>query len=198
MANRDGRIDDYIDEAQEFARPILLHLRALVHQARPDIEEAMKWSMPFFTLGGKNLCNMAAFKEHTAFGFWESLGVETPKSGEAMGHFGRIESLEDLPADQELIEMIISVAKRLEAAGVPKAKVARSKSVKVPTVPDDLADAMTSNLAAQKCYDDFAPGQKRDYIEWITEAKREDTRQRRIAQAVEWMAEGKDRHWKYR
>ncbi|MEP2101021.1 MAG: YdeI/OmpD-associated family protein [Parasphingorhabdus sp.] len=198
MTKRDPRIDDYIDKVQDFAKPILLHLRALVHQACPDIEEAMKWSMPFFTLGGKNLCNMAAFKEHAAFGFWEGLNVETPKAGEAMGHFGRIESLDDLPPDSELIEMIISVAKRLEQGSSPKVRPARSKPVKVPPLPDDLAEAITANATAQRCYDGFAPGQKRDYIEWVIEAKRKETRQRRIAQAVIWMSEGKDRNWKYR
>lgn len=150
MARTDARIDAYIDETEDFARPILNHLRALVHQACPDVEEAVKWSMPFFTLGGKNLANMAAFKEHAAFGFWEGLGVDTPKP------------------------------------------------VKVPALPADFAKAIAANSDAQKTYDGFPPGYRRDYILWVTEAKREQTRNKRIATAIEWMAEGKDLNWKYR
>ena len=195
MAKTDPRIDAYIDEAEDFAKPVLNYLRLLVHQACPDVEEAVKWSMPFFTLGGKNLANMAAFKEHVAFGFWEALGVETPKSGEAMGHFGRIRSVDDLPDDAELAALIRSVAEQLQTHKTEKKK---PKPVNVPAMPEDFAAAIAGNFDAQKTYDGFSPGYRRDYIIWVTEAKRSETRSNRIATAVEWMAEGKDRNWKYR
>ncbi len=197
MAKTNARIDAYIDKAEVFAKPILTHLRALVHQACPDVEEAIKWSMPFFTLGGKNLANMAAFKEHAAFGFWEGLGVKTPKADEAMGHFGRIRSLDDLPDEDELVALIRSVAERLRTQSVTPKK-AKPKPVKVPVKPQDFAKAIAANPDAQQTYDGFPPGHRRDYIEWVTEAKRAETRNKRIATAVEWMAEGKDRNWKYR
>ena len=197
MAKTDARIDAYIDNAEEFAKPILKHLRGLVHQACPDVQEAVKWSMPFFTLGGKNLANMEAFKEHAAFGFWEGLGVQTPKADEAMGHFGRIRSLDDLPDQKELVAMIRSVAERLRA-NTSTSKKTKPKPVKVPPLPADFAKAIAANTDAQKTYDGFSPGYRRDYIIWVTEAKRAETRLKRMATAVEWMAEGKDLNWKYR
>jgi len=192
----DPRVDAYIEKSESFAQPILKHVRKMVQQACPDVEEDMKWSMPFFTLVGKNLANMAAFKQHVAFGFWEGLGIETPKSGEAMGHYGKIGSIGDLPNETDLIAAIQSAAKKL-AEGQKKPR-AKPKPVEVPPLPDDFAAAIAINAEAQNIYDNFPPGAKRDYIEWITEAKREATRQKRMALAVEWMAEGKDRNWKYR
>ena len=197
MPKTDARIDAYIDEAEDFAKPILNQLRALVLQACPDVAEAIKWNMPFFTLGGKNLANMAAFKQHAAFGFWEGLGVETPKSGEAMGHFGKIRSLDDLPGESELVAMIRSVAERLRTEPITVKKT-KPMPAKVPPMPAHFGTALAANSAAQKTFDQFPPGHQRDYIQWVTEAKRPETRVKRIATAVEWMAEGKERNWKYR
>lgn len=194
MAETDPRVDAYIAKSADFAEPVLTHLRALVHETVPDCAEALKWGMPFFTVNGKNLANMAAFKEHCAFGFWEGLGVETTKDREGMGHFGKITSLADLPPDAELKAMIAEAASLI---GTAKAKKP-PKPVDVPPLPRDFAAAIAAEPAAQAVWDDFAPGYQRDYIEWITEAKREATREKRMAQAVEWIAEGKDRNWKYR
>lgn len=194
MPGTDPRIDAYIGKAADFAQPILTHLRSVVHKACPDIEEGIKWGAPFFMIGGKNLANMAAFKQHAAFGFWKD--VDSPKAGEAMGHFGRLESLDDLPDDAQLIAMIRSAAEQMQtrSGGGGKAR----QPVKVPPLPQDLADAIAASPAARKTYDGFSPGNQRDYIEWVTEARRQATREKRIATAVAWMAEGKDRNWKYR
>ncbi|QJB69842.1 YdeI/OmpD-associated family protein [Parasphingorhabdus halotolerans] len=197
MGSANPLIDAYVEKAQDFAKPILIHLRALIHEARPDIEEAVKWGMPFFTLNGKNLCNIAAFKGHAVFGFWEGLNVEIPKSKDAMGHLGRIRSLDDLPSDKEMLAMIRSVIKQMEHPEKAKAKPIK-RPVKVPPMPDDFAAAIAAKSKAQETYDGFAPSHKRDYLEWVIDAKRDETRQKRIKQAVEWMAEGKDRNWKYR
>lgn len=194
----DGKVDRYIEQAEEFAQPILVHLRALVHKACPTAGEAMKWSMPFFTVGGKNLCNMAAFQKHAAFGFWEGLDIDIPKAGDAMGHFGRITTLADLPEDQAMLDMIKSAASQLKKSRSTKPEPVRKKPVKVPPLPDDLDAAIASDATAQKAWDDFAPSHRKEYIEWITQAKREATRRKRISQAIEWIAEGKDRNWKYR
>ena len=192
----DPRIDAYIEKSEDFAQPILIHLREVMHKVCPEVEEAVKWGMPFYTLGGKNLANMAAFKEHVAFGYWEALAIETPKASEAMGHYGKITSLSDLPSDKELVAAIQSAAAKLKA-GTKKTKP-KAKPVKVPPLPDDFAVAIADNADAQKHFYAFPPSYQRDYIEWIVDAKREATRSKRIAQAVEWMAEGKDRNWKYR
>ena len=196
MARRDRRIDAYIAKAEKFAQPILQHLRDVVHEACPDVEEAMKWSSPHFLHKGM-LCGMASFKAHVAFGFWKGALVlgNDGKEKAAMGQFGRITKLDDLPADRTL-KSLVKKAMKLNEAG---AKVPRPlKHPKPPVVaPDDLAAALKRNKKAQATYDAFPPGHKRDYVEWITEAKRPETRRRRLASTIEWLAQGKSRNWKY-
>lgn len=192
----DPRIDAYIANAADFAQPILQHLRATVHAACPDVEETIKWRMPFFLYHGM-LCNMAAFKAHCAFGFWkgELLLAQADHQGrEAMGQFGRITAVADLPPAATLTRYL-SEAMALNADGVkaqPKPKVAREL-----TVPDDLAAALADNREAGARFSAFTPGARREYIAWLEDAKTAATRLRRLAQAIEWIAEGKTRNWKY-
>ncbi len=200
MAQRDDRIDAYIARSAEFAQPILTHLRAIVHEACPDVEETMKWSFPHFQYQGM-MCSMAAFKEHCAFNFWKSsLIVEW--GGEpvekAMGQFGRVTRVADLPSRKVLISYV-KQAMKLNEEGVksPTRTKPRDKAPREVMVPEDLAAALAASSAAQASFEKFSPSHRREYIEWITEAKTEATRTRRIAQAVEWMAEGKPRNWKY-
>lgn len=192
----DPRIDAYIARKADFARPILDHLRAAVHAACPDCEETLKWSSPTFMYRGQMLASMAAFKAHATFGFWKgSLVVgegEAQMSG--MGQFGRLASIGDLPAPKDL-EALIRKAMALTDAGV---KAPRNKHPKEPfAVPKDLRAAIDSRPAAAAAFDGFPPSAQRDYVEWITEAKRDETRAKRVAQAAEWLAEGKRRNWKY-
>ena len=194
MPRPDPRIDAYIAKAADFAKPILMHIRKTVHNACPGVEEDIKWGAPFFLIDGKNFANMAAFKQHAAFGFWKD--VDLPKADEAMGHFGRLTSVEDLPDDEQLMALIRSAADQVRAGSGGAGKV--KKPVKLPPLPKDFAEAIAANPVAQDHYDGFSPGNQRDYIEWIIDAKREATRAKRIATAVEWIAEGKTRHWKYR
>jgi uncharacterized protein YdeI (YjbR/CyaY-like superfamily) len=194
--SRDPRIDTYIERQADFARPILTHLREAVHAACPETEETLKWSMPTFMYKGQMLAGMAAFKAHATFGFWRGGLVvgEDREQMSAMGQFGRIASLDDLPRPAKLAEMV-KKAMALTDAGV---KAPRNKTVKEPfTVPDDLKGALAGNSAAAAAFEGFSPSAQRDYVEWITGAKREETRTKRLAQAVEWMAEGKRRNWKY-
>lgn len=195
MGERDPRIDDYIANAEPFARPILARLRALVYEACPQADETIKWGMPFFVSDGASLCHMAAFKRHAAFGFWrhaEVMGGERPAEG--MGSFGKLASLDDLPPKRELVALLKQAAKLNASGGKPVKPVAK----KIPRpLPDDFAAALTSAPAAKRVFDAFAPSHRREYLEWILEAKRADTRAKRIAQAVEWLAEGKSRNWKY-
>lgn len=190
----DPRIDAKIAEAAPFAQPILSHLRALVHATFPDVEETIKWGMPHFMVAGKNLAGMAAFKAHCAFVIHGD-----GRQGDAMGQFGKIAALSDLPSDDVLAEKLLEARGRIENEGTAlkkKAGSARQAKPELP-VPPEFAAALAANPAAKSAFDSFAPSHRREYIEWINEAKREETRDKRIAQAIEWLAEGKKRNWKY-
>ena len=204
--SRDPRIDAYIEGAAPFAQPILSHVRELVHEACPQVEETVKWGMPTFVHAGGILCGMAAFKQHASFGYWKHAlvvgeggqadtapGDDRPRDG--MGSYGKLASLKDLPPKKTLLAHIRK-AMQLNEDGV-KAPARKSAPKPPPEAPADLVTAWKKNKAAQAAYDAFPPGCKREYVEWIVEAKREETRAKRLAQAVEWMAEGKRRNWKY-
>ncbi len=199
MPTRDPRIDAFIVKAQPFAKPILRHLRSLVHAACPDVEETMKWGMPHFDYRGAMMCSMAAFKAHAVFGFWhgaELLGKDT-RNAEAMGDFGRITSVGDLPSDAT-IKRLIRSAMRLNEAGVKRRVAYRKPAPKAPPrTPPALAKALAKVPAAKAQWSAFAPSHKREYAEWITEARTDATRDRRVAQAVAWIGAGKQRNWKY-
>jgi uncharacterized protein YdeI (YjbR/CyaY-like superfamily) len=196
MGRRDARVDAYIAKAADFAKPILTHVREVVHASCPDVEEAMKWSFPHFMYKGM-LCSMAAFKEHAAFGLWKgSLVLGRGKEADAMGQFGRITTLADLPSKSVLAGYIRKAA-ALNDAGVKVERKPRRAAPKVLRVPPELAAALKRNKKAQATFDGFSPSQKREYVEWIAEAKSDDTRARRLQTAIECMAEGKSRNWKY-
>ena len=194
--NRDPRIDAYIAKAAPFARPILEKVRERVHAAAPEAEETMKWSAPGFTVDGKILLMMAAFKAHAALNFWrgQEIGDGTPKAG-AMGQFGRLASVDDLPPDAELDVLI------REGAALAKTAPAPRKVKHEPKPPAELhpefAAALKANPKAQATLDGFPPSARRDYLDWIAEAKQDATRTKRIGDAVKWLSEGKKRHWKY-
>ena len=194
----DPRIDAYIAKAAPFARPILQHLRKLVRQACPQAEEAMKWGSPFFMYRGKILCFAAAFKAHLAFGFW---GPAMKKIIAADGHakdgrglLGKITRRDDLPSDQVLAGYIRKARELHDAGAIGTMK--RQPKPALP-VPADLAAALKKSKRAAAVWAEFSPSCRREYIEWITEAKREETRAKRLATTVEWVAEGKSINWKY-
>lgn len=195
---KDPRIDAYIAEAAPFARPILQHLRKLVHQACPEAEEAMKWSNPFFMYHGKILCFTAAFKAHLAFGFWgpamKKVLAADDRVKEGRGLLGKITSLQDLPSDKVLIGYI-QTARKFHDAGLSVQP--KSKPKPALPVPADLAAALKRSSKAAAAWADFSPSCRREYIEWITEAKRPETRETRLLTTMEWVAEGKKRNWKY-
>jgi uncharacterized protein YdeI (YjbR/CyaY-like superfamily) len=197
MGTRDPRVDAYIARSAEFARPVLTHLREVVHAACPAVEETLKWSMPSFTYKGL-LCGMAAFKAHCTFGFWKGALIvdrDGRRVDDAMGQFGRIAAVSDLPPTRVLARYV-KKAMRLNDEGVQPAR-ARPGSRKPLPVPGDLKAALARHRKARAAFLGFSPSQRREYIEWITEAKGEDTRRRRLGTAIEWMAEGKPRNWKY-
>ena len=201
MAKKEKAIDSYIAKSADFAKPILTHIRELVHKACVDVEEKMKWSFPHFDYKGEMMCSMAAFKQHAAFGFWKAslmkdpVLVENAKSESAMGHLGRLCSLKDLPSDKKITAWI-KEAMALTDKGI---KIVKPKPVekKELVVPDYFTAALKKNKKASAVFDAFAYSHKKEYLQWITEAKTEETRNSRMATAMEWMAEGKPRAWKY-
>jgi uncharacterized protein YdeI (YjbR/CyaY-like superfamily) len=194
--SREPRIDAYIAKAAPFAQPILAHVRERVHAVVPGVEEAMKWSAPGFTLDGKILLIMAAFKAHAALNFWrgQEIGGGSAKAG-AMGQFGRLSSIDDLPPDAELDALIREAAKLARSAPAPRKTKHEPKPA--PELHPDFAAALAKAPAAKAVLDGFPPSAQRDYLEWISEAKQDATRRKRIADAIQWLGEGKRRHWKY-
>ena len=196
MGSKDPRIDAYIAKSADFAKPILVHIRKLVHANCPDVSETMKWSMPFFEYKSGIFCNVAAFKQHCAFGFWlgDLLKIDA-KADKAMGQFGRIASLADLPGDKEFAS-ILKAAMKLHDAGAKAPSRSKPAEKKELVVPDYFLAALKKNKKALATFEGFGYSNKKEYVEWITEAKTDATRDKRLAQAVEWMAEGKVKNWK--
>ncbi len=196
MPSVDPRIDAYIEKSADFAKPILTHIRKLVHKACPDIQETMKWSFPHFDHKG-TVCSMASFKQHCALGFWKQSLLEQdafPAEKTAMGSFGRITSVKDLPSDKVMIGLI-QQAVELNEKGV---KVARKPTEKKELiVPKDLASALSKNKPAKAAFEKFPYSHKKEYVQWIEEAKTEPTRDKRLATTIEWLTEGKSKNWKY-
>lgn len=196
MGTRDPKVDAYINQAAPFAQPILTTIRETVHASCPGVEEAIKWGFPHFLYKGM-LCSMASFTRHAAFGFWKgSLVTGSGKGAAAMGQFGRITKLSDLPSLKTLAEYVKQAA-ALNDRGVKAARVSKKAPPKPIAVPADLTAAFRTNAKAKAGFAALSPSHRREYLEWITEAKGAETRARRLAQAVEWMAQGKSRNWKY-
>jgi uncharacterized protein YdeI (YjbR/CyaY-like superfamily) len=193
MSGRDPRIDAFIANAQPFAQPILSHLREVIHRACPSVVEAIKWGRPAFENDGRILAVFGAFKAHASLTLWK-MGEATGREEEGMGQFGRLTSLDDLPGDAELIRIIRATASARAEPAAPKPRKAPRSEL---PVPDELAAALAGAPAAKAVFEGFSPSNRRDYCEWIGEAKRPETRASRVAQAVEWLAEGKTRNWKY-
>ncbi len=189
----DPRIDVYIAKAAPFAQPILTHLRTLVRKALPDAEETIKWGMPHFTYKGKNLTGMAAFKAHATFVIHGD-----GRQGDAMGQYGKIAKVTDLPSEAELTAKLLNAKARVDTAGTALKPKSNPKTPKAEIpMPDDFAAELAKAQGARERFDSWAPSHRREYLEWITEAKRSETRAKRIAQACAWIAEGKKRNWKY-
>ena len=197
MPTIDPRIDAYIERSADFAQPLLKHIRKLVHKAAPEIVETMKWSFPHFDYKG-TVCSMAAFKEHCAFGFWKQSLLEDgafPAEKTAMGSFGRITSRKDLPDDKTMVKLIRD-AVSLNEKGI-KVKRQTTPGKKDLVIPPYLLEALAKNDTAAATFESFPYSCKKEYVEWITEAKTDATRDKRLATTIEWLAEGKRRNWKY-
>jgi uncharacterized protein YdeI (YjbR/CyaY-like superfamily) len=200
----DPRIDAYIAKSKPFAQPILNHIRELVHKACPGVVETIKWSRPFFEYKGAILANMSAFKEHCSFGFW---GVEISAvlrdakilKPDAMGSLGRLTRIEDLPANKQMLDLLRKAVAFIESGQYTSPIAARPKVAKAqpPEAPLEFTKALKANKKAADAFAAFSPSCKKEYVEWIVDAKRTETRDKRIATAVAWISEGKQRNWKY-
>ena len=198
MAYYHPTIDAYFAKSSDFAKPILAHLRDLIHRACPEVEEKMKWSFPHFDYKGEIMCSVASFKEHCAFTFWKASLMEDPKlienakSESAMGHFGRIQSLQELPSDARILAYI-KEAMKLNDEGK---KVIKQKPITKNEliIPDYFLNSVKKNKAACATFEKFSNSRKKEYVDWINEAETEETKNGRMAQAIEWLAEGKSRY----
>ena len=191
----DPRVDDYIARKSGFAKSILKELRRRVHAACPEAEETLKWGAPAFMYKGSILANMAAFKAHAVFGFWQGEAVTGDSGKGAMGSFGRLTSVADLPSEKEFAALV-EKAKALIDSGGKRPRPIKHPKADIP-VPEDLRQALDQSPAAAATFEAFSPSCRREYLEWVVDAKRPETRAKRVAQAAEWMAQGKKRNWKY-
>lgn len=206
MSTKDPRVDAYIAKSADFAKPILTHLRKLIHDTCPSVEETMKWSFPHFTYKApadrspRILCSMASFKQHCAFGFWYSeigdSATREAQTGPAMGQYGRITKLADLPTDKVLVKQIKDAIK-VHDIGVKPRTSSKPTAKKELEIPDYFSAALKKNKKALATFDQFSYTNKKEYVDWITEAKTEETRKKRLETAIEWLSEGKTRNWKY-
>lgn len=198
MGKKDPRVDAYIARSADFAKPVLTRIRDLVHSGCPDVEETVKWGFPHFIHKGI-LCSMAAFKSHCAFGFWKASLIPSVKnegkSREAMGQLGRITSVSDLPKEKEFLRDIQQAVK-LNDAGIKTAPKEQRKKKDL-EIPEYFAVAIVKNKKALAAFERFSYTNKKEYVDWVTQAKTEDTRKKRLETAVKWMSEGKIRNWKY-
>jgi uncharacterized protein YdeI (YjbR/CyaY-like superfamily) len=200
LMKTDKRVDAYIANAEPFAQPILKHLRGIVQAACPEVEETIKWGMPAFDYRGEMICSMASFKKHVSFGFWKESLIKGIKDAaknkeEAMGSLGRIESMADLPSDA-VLKKFIKEAMQLNEQGIKVKKVVKPAD-RTLEIPQDFTQALKRNRKAEETFENFSYSNKKEYIEWITSAKTDDTREKRLATAIEWLSEGKPRMWKY-
>ncbi len=198
MTKTDKRVDAYIAKSAEFAQPILRELRAIIHEGCPEATETIKWGMPFFEYKGP-VCYLAAFKHHCGFGFWRGTNAmeDSAKSDEAMGQLGRITSVKELPPKRVLLQYLKKAMQSKDSAAETPAKAKPRPPRKEVAVPAYFSAALKKNKKALATFEAFTPGKRKDYVEWITEAKTDETRERRIKTSLEWLAEGKSRNWKY-
>lgn len=202
MGKRISQVDAYINKSQDFAKPILQRIRETVHKTCPDVEEQIKWGMPFFMYNGQMMCMMSSFKQHAAMGFYkaslmkDAALMENAKSESAMGHLGRLTNVKDLPPEKKLVGYIKEAMKlNEERAKLPKTKKLTEQKELV--IPEYVTKALRTNKKAKAAFEAFPSSHKKEYVTWFEDAKTEATREKRIAQAIEWMSEGKSRNWKY-
>jgi uncharacterized protein YdeI (YjbR/CyaY-like superfamily) len=195
MGKRDPRVDAYIAKSADFAKPILTQLRQVIHETCPTVEETIKWSSPFYMYEGI-LCSTAAFKKHCAIIMWKGRLLPKDDAKYVTGPLRKIASVDDLPSKKKLAGYIKALMK-LNEEGTKTPARSGPKFTKPLVIPSELKRALSRNAKANATFKAFAPSHKREYADWISGAKGEDTRERRVKAAIEMIAEGKSRNWKY-
>jgi uncharacterized protein YdeI (YjbR/CyaY-like superfamily) len=200
-STRQSKFEAYADQLPDFAIPIFGHLRALVHATCPQVSEEVKWSIPHFVHGGENLCIFAAYAKHCSFSFAKDSLMADPRLKSSAARpaakrfMGRLTTLSDLPPDDDLAAWIAE-AMSLNDRGI-KLPPRQSDGSKPVEVPQAFTDALAANPAAKAVFDTKSPSFRKEYNVWIGDAKTDATRQKRIGEALTWIAEGKGRFWKY-
>jgi uncharacterized protein YdeI (YjbR/CyaY-like superfamily) len=201
MATFNKQVDGYIAKSADFAKPILEHLRKIIHDTCPEVEEVMKWGIPHFDYKGDMMCILAAYKNHCSFSLYKAELMSDPKikesvkAGQKMGYMDKIKTLSDLPAKKTLVAYI-KEAMALNEKGIKKEKPVKEKSPET-EVPDYFLAKLSKNPAAKKVFESKSASFRKEYSKWIIDAKTEETRDKRIEQSLEWIAEGKGRFWQY-
>ena len=203
---RSNEIDSYIEKAADFAKPILMKIREIIHKACPEVTESIKWSFPNFEYKGHIICSMSAHKKHCSFGFWRGNDMEDPdkilqQTGKtAMGHLGQLKSIDDLPKDEIITRYLlqaIELSQKTKSKSNSNAEVKVKKSIAAPEVPDYFMELLKQSPGAKLNFEKFSNSCKKEYVEWISDAKTEKTRLKRLSEAMEMIKEGKNRNWKY-
>ena len=198
MKRRSSEVDRYIRSSAVFARPVLRRLRTFFHRADPRISETIKWGVPHFEYQGI-LGSMAAFRKHVSVGFWKGgmIGDEAgvfESAGNRKMTMLRMRDVADVPsADLMLVYIRRAVALNERGMRIP----ARKRTAVRVAIPSFFSNALRANRKASDVFSRLSRSHQREYVDWLTEAKREETRQRRMATAIKWLSEGKPRNWKY-
>jgi len=198
--NKPSNFDQYIEQSAAFAQPLLKSLRASVHKACPEVEEAFKWSAPTFMYQGKILCSMAAFKAHVVFRFWLGEQLSDPNNilevigKTSMGQLAKIKKLDDLPEEDVMVTYLKEAMQLIDQGATQKSAKATKKEL---NIPDYLLSALEKAPKAAETFHNFSYSNQKEYVEWLEDAKRESTREKRLQTTLEWLAEGKVRNWKY-
>src|SRR5438270_1264994 len=179
-------VNDSLANAPEGTRPILVRLRRIFRQASPKLEEAIKWGVPCYLFKGP-VGGFAAYKQHVSWGLWKSRALNDPEGLLGRGvsvMAGKITKVSEIPPAAKIIALIEQVI-ALNEAGI------KSPKPPEPELPADFAAAMKKAGKAARHYAAFTPARKWQYVNWVTQAKRAETRAKRIEIAVERIGEGK-------
>ncbi|KAF2080744.1 YdeI/OmpD-associated family protein [Flavobacterium sharifuzzamanii] len=200
MENYNKDVTAYIAKMADFAKPILNHLREVIFSACPEAEENIKWGTPHYSYKGDHLVMMGGFKQHCSFSLYKAELMKdaeiqaSVKAGKKFGYMDKIKDLSELPSKEKLTAYI-KEAMVFNENGTAKPKPVKEKSTAEVVAPKEFVDALKKDTKATEIFESKSPSFRKNYIIWIADAKTDETRNKRISQSLEWIAEGKDRFW---
>jgi len=202
LPSSEPEVDAYAEGVEAFAKPILAHLRGLIRATCPEVVETLKWGIPHFDYRGEMMCIFAAYRSHCAFSFWKSALMSDPRLKASIDlpaskrFMGKLRSLADLPVDAELTAWIRE-AMLLNEQGAKVAPRKTSAAPKIVVAPPAFVERLAASPSVKAMFESKSASFQKEYNVWIAEAKTEATRDKRINEALAWIAEGKGRFWKY-